>query len=49
MKNMSKHLLDRLLEDGLADLVSHLRSTRNVSKSEPAKIEKLIVERKKGK
>ena len=48
-KNMSEQLLDRFFEGSLADLVSHLLNTREVSKSELAKIEKLIAERKKGK
>jgi BlaI family penicillinase repressor len=48
-RNMSEHLLDRLFEGSLADLVSHLLSTREVSRSELAKIEKLIAERKKTK
>jgi predicted transcriptional regulator len=47
--NMSGHLLDRLFEGSLADLVSHLLSTREVSRDELAKIEKLIAERKKSK
>lgn len=48
-KNMSEHLLDRLFEGSLADLVSHLLITRDVSQAELAKIEKLIAERKKAK
>jgi BlaI family transcriptional regulator, penicillinase repressor len=48
-RNMSGHLLDRLFQGSLADLVSHLLSTREVSKAELAKIEKLIAERKKSK
>jgi BlaI family transcriptional regulator, penicillinase repressor len=48
-RNMSGHLLDRLFEGSLADLVSHLLSTREVSRDELAKIEKLIAERKKAK
>ena len=47
--NMSEHLLDRLFEGSLSDLVSHLLSTREVSRAELAKIEKLIAERKKAK
>ena len=47
--NMSGHLLDRLFEGSLSDLVSHLLSTREVSRDELAKIEKLIAERKKSK
>ena len=44
--NMSDHLLDRLFEGSLSDLVCHLLSTREVSRDELAKIEKLIAERK---
>ena len=47
--NMSEHLLDRFFEGSLAGLVSHLLSTREVSRAELAKIEKLIAERKKSK
>jgi predicted transcriptional regulator len=47
--NMSDHLLDRLFEGSLADLVCHLLDTREVSRTELAKIEKLIAERKKSK
>ena len=47
--NMSGHLIDRLFEGSLSDLVSHLLSTREVSREELVKIEKLIAERKKSK
>jgi predicted transcriptional regulator len=47
--NMSGHLLDRFFEGSLAELVSHLLDTREVSRAELAKIEKLIAERKKSK
>lgn len=47
--NMSGHLLDRLFEGSLADLVCHLLQTRDVSREELARIEKLIAERKKSK
>ena len=47
--NMSDHLLDRLFEGSLSDLVCHLLSTREVSRDELAKIERLIAERKKSK
>ena len=47
--NMSEHLLDRLFEGSLADLVCHLLETRKVSREELARIEKLIAERKKSK
>src|SRR2546423_1009922 len=35
--NMSEHLLDRLFEGSLSDLVSHLLSTREVSRAELSK------------
>ena len=47
--NMSEHLLDRLFEGSLSDFVSHLLQTRDVSRDELVKIEKLIAERKKAK
>ena len=47
--NMSDHLLDRLFEGSLADLVCHLLSTREVSRDELTRIEKLIAQRKKAK
>jgi BlaI family transcriptional regulator, penicillinase repressor len=47
--NMSEHLLDRLFEGSLSDLVCHLLQTRDVSRDELVKIEKLIAERKKAK
>jgi predicted transcriptional regulator len=47
--NMSGHLLDRLFQGSLSDLVSHLLNTREVSREELAKLEKLIAERKKSK
>ena len=48
-QNMSAHLLDRLFAGSLADMVCHLLSTREISREELAKIEKLIADRKKGK
>ncbi len=45
----SEHLINRFFEGSLADLVSHLLDTREVSRAELAKIEKLIAERKKSK
>ena len=47
--NMSEHLIDRFFEGSLADLVTHLLDTREVSRAELAKIEKLIAERRKSK
>ena len=46
-RGMAGHLLDKLFEGSLADMVHHLRSTREVSREELSKIERLIVERKK--
>ena len=45
---LDRHL-DRLFEGSLSDLVCHLLNTREVSRDELAKIEKLIAERKKTK
>ena len=47
--NMSEHLLDKMFEGSLADLVSHRLKTRDVSRDELTRIEKLIAERKKSK
>ena len=46
-QGMADHLLDRLFEGSLADMVSHLLSTREVSREELSKIERLIADRKK--
>jgi len=46
-RGMSDHLLDRLFEGSLADMVAHLLTTREVSRAELSKLEKLIAERKK--
>jgi BlaI family transcriptional regulator, penicillinase repressor len=46
-RSMSSHLIERLFEGSLADLVSHLLTTREVSRDELAQIERLIAERKK--
>ena len=46
-RGMADHLLERLFEGSLADLVRHLLSNREVSREELAKLEQLIVERKK--
>jgi BlaI family transcriptional regulator, penicillinase repressor len=47
-RGMADHLLERLFEGSLADLVRHLLSHREVSRAELSKLEKLIAERKKG-
>jgi BlaI family penicillinase repressor len=44
---MADHLLDRLFEGSLADMVRHLLTTREVSREELSKVEQLIRERKK--
>jgi len=46
-RGMADHLLERLFEGSLADMVRHLLSNREVSREELSKIEKLIAERKK--
>jgi len=46
-RGMSDHLLERLFEGSLADMVSHLLTTREVSREELSKLERLIAERKK--
>ena len=46
-RGMADHLLERLFEGSLADMVRHLLSTREVSRKEMAALEKLIAERKK--
>jgi BlaI family transcriptional regulator, penicillinase repressor len=46
-RGMSDHLVDRLFEGSLADMVAHLLTTREVSRAELSKLEKLIAERKK--
>jgi predicted transcriptional regulator len=46
-RGMADHLIERLFEGSLADMVSHLLSTREVSREELSKLEKLIAERRK--
>src|SRR3954463_10409334 len=48
-KGMADHLLEKLFEGSLAEMVSHLLSSREVSRGELSKLEQLIAERKKGK
>jgi BlaI family penicillinase repressor len=43
---MAEHLLNRFFEGRLADLVSHLLSTREVSRAELSRLERLIAEHK---
>lgn len=46
-QGMADHLVDRLFEGSLTDVVSHLLSTREVSQDELSELERLIAERKK--
>ena len=46
-RGMTGHLVERLFEGSLADLVRHLLSTREVSREELSELEQLIAERKK--
>jgi len=46
-RSMADHLVDRLFEGSLTKAVSHLLSTREVSREELANLERLIAERKR--
>jgi predicted transcriptional regulator len=46
-RSMADDLLERLFEGRLSDLLSHLLSTREVSRAELGELERLIAERKK--
>src|SRR5438046_2508646 len=46
-QGMADHLLERLFEGSLSDLVGHLLTTREVSREELAKLERLIAEKKR--
>jgi predicted transcriptional regulator len=46
-RSMADDLLERLFEGSLADMLSHLLSTREVSREELRELERLIQERKK--
>jgi len=46
-RGMADHLLDRLFEGSLADMVRHLLNTREISREELSEIEKLVAERRK--
>jgi predicted transcriptional regulator len=46
-RGMADHLLERLFEGSLSDMVSHLLQSREVSRQELSKLEQLIAERKK--
>ena len=45
--SMANDLVDRVFDGSLADAVSHLLTTREVSRDELKKLEKLIAERKR--
>jgi BlaI family penicillinase repressor len=47
-RTMADHFVDRLFEGSLTEVVSHLLSTREVSKDELETLERLIAERKTG-
>ncbi len=46
-RGMADHLVDRLFEGSLSDMVHHLLTTREVSREELTKLEKMIAEMKK--
>ncbi len=46
-RSMADDLVDRVFEGSLADMVSHLLSTREVSIEELRRLERLIADRKK--
>ena len=46
-RSMADHLVDRLFQGSLTEAVTHLLSTREVSRAELAALEKLIAERRK--
>lgn len=46
-RNMSHDMIERLFEGNLADMVSHLLQTREVSREELTELERLIARRKK--
>jgi BlaI family transcriptional regulator, penicillinase repressor len=46
-RGLADHLVDRLFEGSLTDVVSHLLSTREVSRDELTELERLIAERKR--
>ena len=46
-RGIANHFVERLFEGSLTDVVSHLLSTRDVSRDELVELERLIAERKK--
>src|SRR6185503_7473822 len=47
-RTMADHFVERLFEGSLTEVVSHLLSTREISKDELETLERLIAERKNG-
>ena len=47
--SMADHLVDRLFEGSLVDVVNHLLTTREVSREELSRLEQLIAKRKRKK
>ncbi len=46
-RGMADHLLERLFEGSLADMVHHLLTTREISREELLRLEKLIAQRRR--
>jgi BlaI family penicillinase repressor len=46
-KSMADHLVDRLFEGSLASMVSHLLTSREVTRDELDEIEKMVAQRKR--
>jgi BlaI family penicillinase repressor len=46
-RKMTTHLIERVFEGSLADMVSHLLQTREVSREELEELEKLIAQKKR--
>ena len=46
-RGLTDHLVDRVFEGSLADVVSHLLTHREVSREELSQLEKLIAEKKR--
>jgi len=46
-QGMSDHLLDRLFNGSLSDMLAHLLTTREISREELVKVERLIAEKKR--
>jgi len=46
-RGMADHLVDRLFEGSLPDVVNHLLATRDVSREELRQLEKIIAQRRK--